>query len=184
MFPFQYSTKAAQKTDPSDNGEPTSRQQTHHRTVHKSDVRTESNSEIHQTSNAASSLVREQEVSLFFQESGQILHIRSRKHLKDISIYLPQSEELMRLCSLPEKDKALRLDETSPAATLDSIDERAWKEQKLDRTKLFQHYLMLSKIRLTGDHSFVFDCLIMRQHSIYSRILHFHVCACPEFLSA
>jgi len=58
-------------------------------------------------------------------------------------------------CALPTTAVRVTLglaepDQTNPGKRIDSIDEYQWQEMVVDVRKLPNHYLMLSKIRLTG----------------------------------
>lgn len=77
-----------------------------------------------------------EDVSYFFSKSGDVITYRN--------IFTPQTMEQIQTAL--ENDKK----EESPGLSYESIEDHNWLEQKIDRSKLVHHYMMLSKLRLTG----------------------------------
>lgn len=93
---------------------------------------------------------------LHHRQSSSVVHIN--KHLEDVSYFFPKSGDVITYKNIftPETmeqiQTALENDkkEESPALSYESIEDHNWLEQKIDTSKLGQHYMMLSKLRLTG----------------------------------
>jgi hypothetical protein len=83
-----------------------------------------------------------EDVSYFFPKSGDVITYKN--------VFTPQTMEQIQIAL--ENDKK----EESPALSYESIEDHCWLEQKIDTSKLVQHYMMLSKLRLTGTHFVVF----------------------------
>lgn len=83
--------------------------------------------------------------SLHFPKSSVILNVDIRSDAKEVSFHIPDASSIINV-----KLDDVPVDETNPSQHIESVDDRFWYELKLDRRKLVQYYLMLSKIRLTG----------------------------------
>ena len=83
--------------------------------------------------------------SLHFRKSAVILNIDARHDAKEVSFHIPNTSSVIHV-----KLDSVPVDETNPSKVIESVEEVLWQEVILDKSKLLQHYLMLSKIRLTG----------------------------------
>lgn len=84
--------------------------------------------------------------SLHFPKSAVILNIDAKTSTKEVSFHIPNAASIINV----NIDDIVPVDETNPSQNIESVEERLWHEAKIDRNKLLQHYLKLSKIRLTG----------------------------------
>ena len=84
--------------------------------------------------------------SLHFPKSSVILNVDIKSDAKEVSFHIPDASSIINV-----KLDAVPVDETNPSHNIESVDDRFWYEVKLDKRKLAQYYLMLSKIRLTGE---------------------------------
>lgn len=94
-------------------------------------------------------------ITIFHKPSGKICNIHT-EHQQNTCLFFPESGKIYDV-GLPknlikEKNKVLSTEKVhlNPASNITSVQEHIWTEQKLDLSKLHQHYLKLSKIRLTG----------------------------------
>lgn len=98
---------------------------------------------------------------LHHRQSSSVVHIN--KHLEDVSYFFPKSGDVITYRNIftpqamEQIQTALENDkkEESPGLSYESIEDHNWLEQKIDRSKLVHHYMMLSKLRLTGTIPFV-----------------------------
>ena len=58
-------------------------------------------------------------------------------------------EKLKQIQSILDRDKK----EESPAHNIEETEDVRWLKQQIDTSRLLKHYLMLSKMRLTGMRS-------------------------------
>lgn len=84
--------------------------------------------------------------SLHFPKSSVILNIDIKSDAKEVSFHLPDSSSIINV----NLDDTVPVDETNPSQNIESVDDRLWHDVTIDRSKLLQYYLKLSKIRLTG----------------------------------
>lgn len=96
--------------------------------------------------------------SLYFKNTNSMIHFRNAR-IEDIVYHFPKKgkfityrsklftpEKLSEIQNILENDKR----HESPAHNIESFEDHNWHEVKMDSSKLLQHYMMLSKIRLTG----------------------------------
>ena len=83
--------------------------------------------------------------SLHFPKSSVILNVDIKSDAKEVSFHIPNTSSIINV-----KLDNIPVDETNPSQNIESVDDRFWYVVKLDKRKLLQYYLMLSKIRLTG----------------------------------
>ena len=84
--------------------------------------------------------------SLHFAKSAVILNIDAPHSAKEVSFHIPDASSIINV----KLDDAVSVDETNPSQIIESVEEHLWQEVTIDSSKLLQHYLKLSKIRLTG----------------------------------
>lgn len=96
-----------------------------------------------------------QGLSLHHKHSSTLIHLNENLldvnglQLQDTVIDNPKwltPEKLKHIQNELKRDRKAE----SPASNIESLVDWTWHEQKIDYSKLLHHYLMLSKIRLTG----------------------------------
>ena len=84
--------------------------------------------------------------SLHFPKSSVILNIDAKARTTEVTFHIPDASSIINV----NLDTAVPVDDTNPSQHIESVEERMWHEVTIDKNKLLQHYLKLSKIRLTG----------------------------------